>query len=98
MYKNATHIPNKWQTHQNMTKTICCTNKCKKHWTNVKKQTIVKHTQKCNKHSKQITKKHQQMSNNNISYKQMQKAYKTCQNNLQTIVKHVQQITNIPHT
>ena len=65
-------------------------NKCQK-------QTIVKHTQKYNKHSKQITININKCQTTIFRTNKCKKQ-KTCQNNLQTIVKHVQQITIIPNT
>ena len=50
------------------------------------------HTYQTNdKNSKTIVKNH-------MLYKQMQKAYKQCQNNLQTIIKNVQQMQHTYQT
>ena len=55
---NATNIPNKSQTHQNITKTICCTNTCKTQHVQKMKQTykqITKLLKKCQKQYVVIT-------------------------------------------
>ena len=66
-----------------MTKTICCTNKCRNHTENVKNlQTIIKHVQTCNKHTKQMTKTSKHNKNNML--------YKQIQNNIQEMTKHLQ--------
>ena len=93
--KTCTKMQQTYQTNdKNMKKTtICCTNKCKITYTNIKThlQTIVKHVQKMQHTYQTNEQKHQNMTNticcNNTCKKNIQKCQKQ-----QTIETHVQQM------